>query len=306
MKKHTIIISFILILMLTMSIATLPASAALPPLIYGDTNWDGIDITDATYVQRYIAKLEKHDPYKFVAGNVDGDNVLSVFDATLIQKYLAKEIVEFPAGDSEFIDISASELIADYGSGKAQVGTPITFTATASGFMAPFVYNFYVDGELVKGDTTDNTFEYTFDTVGAHSVGYSVTNRVGICSSKYITYSVGNTVTPDGSLTIKNLYHYTFYGNGGTFVVDVCGGKGEYMYSYMLLKNACLPDDYGEFIFEHPFTPYKINGEYKNTFTIDYDFEHGGHYALIVTVEDENGDVVSDILEFDYILPPPA
>ena len=302
MKKHTKILSVILIIILTLSLFLMPVYAARAPIQYGDIRNDGIDITDATFVQRCVAQLQTYDRYTFLICDVDADNELTVFDATLIQKYVAKEITEFPAGVVDFVDLYIDGLGSNYGSGKAQTGTPVLFKAYAHGFMEPFVYNFYVDGELVKANTTENTFEYTFKTAGVHSVGFDVTNRAGICISEYIDYMVGDKYSPDGSLAIINLYHHKFYGNGGTFGVTAHGGKGEYMFSYALYEDSYPPFDYGKFIIESPYIPYKDNYE----FTIDYNFEPGKHYALFVTVKDENGDIVSDILEFDYMLPPPA
>ena len=302
MKKNTKFISFILILILIVSIATSSVSAALPPLVYGDTNCNGIDVMDATYVQRYVAQLEEHDPYRFIAGDVDGDSELSVFDATLIQKYLVGEIEKFPAGVEDNVYVEIVGIGFSYGPGVPTTKTPVIIKAHTAGGMGPFVYNFYVDNELIAKNTTEDTITYTFKSAGYHEVSCTVTNRAGVCASKYTDIVVGDSLTPDGSLVLLYIYHEPFYGNVGTFHIAAHGGKGEYMVSYTLYEGSYTTPGQYEFVEEIPYVPYKDN--YK--FTTDYNFIPGKQYSLFVSVMDENGDVVSDVLEFDYMLPPPA
>ena len=65
------------------------------PVLYGDLDGDKeITINDALILQRYIAKLSTEID-KIVA-DVDGDNEVTVNDALLIQRYVAKLIEAFP------------------------------------------------------------------------------------------------------------------------------------------------------------------------------------------------------------------
>lgn len=66
----------------------------------GDVNGDGIlSIMDATCIQLYVAELyEKTENFSKNA-DVDGDSRISVFDATSIQLFLAQIIDKLPGED---------------------------------------------------------------------------------------------------------------------------------------------------------------------------------------------------------------
>ena len=60
-------------------------------ILMGDTTLDRrIDISDATFVQKHIVKLENLTNNALIAADVDRDNTISIKDATLIQCYVAK------------------------------------------------------------------------------------------------------------------------------------------------------------------------------------------------------------------------
>lgn len=93
MKKPLLLI---MILSILFALSANPASAT--SRLMGDVNGDGIvSISDATDIQRHIAKSElipdEYLPYAMVSD----DDELSILDATLIQKYIAKIIERFPA-----------------------------------------------------------------------------------------------------------------------------------------------------------------------------------------------------------------
>ena len=57
--------------------------------ILGDVDGDGVvTIIDATLIQRVLADF-KEDPFNELAADVDGDGNMTVVDATYIQRYLA-------------------------------------------------------------------------------------------------------------------------------------------------------------------------------------------------------------------------
>lgn len=65
-------------------------------LILGDTDGDGlISIGDATTIQKYITKIVGFDERQKMAADVNKDGVIDIKDATQIQKYLARIITEF-------------------------------------------------------------------------------------------------------------------------------------------------------------------------------------------------------------------
>ena len=58
-------------------------------LTCGDTDLNGyISVTDATFVQKYVAGIEEFDKLQLFNSDVNDDGEISVVDATLIQKYI--------------------------------------------------------------------------------------------------------------------------------------------------------------------------------------------------------------------------
>ncbi len=67
------------------------------PVLYGDVDFDGkIAVTDATAVQRHIAKVTTLNEEQLIAAAVAGEKDITVMDATYIQKHVAKIITQFP------------------------------------------------------------------------------------------------------------------------------------------------------------------------------------------------------------------
>lgn len=59
----------------------------------GDSDEDGeVTILDATMIQRYLAKLITENGLNLANAETDGDNEITILDATMIQRYLAKLI----------------------------------------------------------------------------------------------------------------------------------------------------------------------------------------------------------------------
>ena len=71
---------------------TLPPSTNPPSgfTMKGDADMDGVlSVIDATTIQKFLASIYKEDKINKANADVDGDNVVSVIDATMIQKKLA-------------------------------------------------------------------------------------------------------------------------------------------------------------------------------------------------------------------------
>lgn len=80
------------------TVATTPTANG--DIILGDTDLDSdITILDATMVQRHLAKLITLSDDQLLAGNVDYTDELTILDATHIQRWLAKLDVSFPVGE---------------------------------------------------------------------------------------------------------------------------------------------------------------------------------------------------------------
>lgn len=69
-------------------------------MICGDVNDDGIvTIKDATVIQKHIAKLTEITGDFLKAADVNGDGVVTIKDASAIQKYIAKLDGAYNAGN---------------------------------------------------------------------------------------------------------------------------------------------------------------------------------------------------------------
>lgn len=72
-------------------------SISVLPIKYGDVNGDGvIDIKDATEIQKYVANQVKLTENQKRAADVNLDGKVNTNDATLIQKYIVKSIQYLP------------------------------------------------------------------------------------------------------------------------------------------------------------------------------------------------------------------
>lgn len=70
--------------------APVTTSPIEPSVVLGDVDGDGVvTILDATYLQKYLAQFKDFSSVKLEAADVNKDGVVTIIDATLIQKMLA-------------------------------------------------------------------------------------------------------------------------------------------------------------------------------------------------------------------------
>ena len=68
----------------------------VPNIKLGDVDGDGeITILDATVIQRHLAKLTTLSETQLLVADTDKDGAVTILDATVIQRFLAKLITEF-------------------------------------------------------------------------------------------------------------------------------------------------------------------------------------------------------------------
>lgn len=301
MKKRIKSLIAILVTVVLLSTQMISASAVITPIFRGYVDYDDeCSITDATYIQRYLADLEEMTPEQFYAADVDGDKDVSVIDATYIQQKIAKIIFQFPAGDYCFRDVYAEALVADYSSGKAKVGTPVTFEAVASTMLDTLTYEFYIDGELVRESSQCNTYTHTFEEFGTYYVEFYVSNDVGITTSEGIYYTV---VEPyeTGWVNLYSIYHKGFHDSYLTFEAFAYDGAAPYEYSFALYDQT-----YESGADSHGILVEKQDYSESNSFKLTSKLQAEHYYTLYVEVKDANGHTDSDALSFQYRLPPPA
>lgn len=72
------------------SFGTLSGKITVNQSVIGDANGDGvISIVDATLIQKYLANLENFDDEQLSVADANGDGKITIVDATQVQKYIA-------------------------------------------------------------------------------------------------------------------------------------------------------------------------------------------------------------------------
>ncbi len=296
MKK---LLAVLITAILLLSVAIIPSSAALPPLIFGDViGYDGVDVTDATAVQRHVANIDSLSDTALYAADVNGDEKVSVIDATYIQQKVADLIDVFPVGHECYIDLYAEALVADYNSYTATVGQEVTFKAIASGGPGPLMYEFYINGDLRQEKSEQNIYKCTFTQIGTYEIAFTVTSKAGLTRSERIYLTVNDPVE-SGWIVVNNVYHLGFYDTYTTFEAVACNGYGPYKYRFSLYKDAYPPESFGTLVEETEFSS-------SNSFTVTKPLENYTHYTLFVEIKNDHGMSVVEEYQFDFELPPPA
>lgn len=168
MKK---LVSIMLVALMLVSVFSLGVNAETAPAgRIGDLTGDfKIDVLDATYIQRILAKIYDSDKEKELFADVDQDGVITIFDATLIQRWVAKLVDNTYIGRWLNYDMHENDFYSDYESGMAMVGVPVTFTANVYAGSPISSYELYVD-DVCVATSEINSITYTFDKPGEYDV----------------------------------------------------------------------------------------------------------------------------------------
>lgn len=289
MNKRIIKICITLLVLTTLvSTQIFSTSAAVRPVFRGDVDDNGkIEIDDVTLLQKYLAGIEELNKVGLCAAEVDGDDKLTVDDVTMIQKYCAGIIRSFNT-DFVFRDLDFYNFYSDYSSGKAPVGTPITFTGVVSG-VEPLTYEFYIDGALVKEMSDSSILTYTFDKAGVYNVTLRVYDGFDQCSEHTEAFKVVEAYSleqPVISALYFNCLYFRDYKNL-TLTANAVGGTEPYEFKFSI-DGGLYVQEYSEnntFLLE----PY-INNEY-------IDFMHKNH-TIVVSVRDASGQTATESVSF--------
>lgn len=96
MKK---VLSLILTFVIALSVFSVMTVSAAEELICGDADGNGVvDILDATTIQRHLASLTTISDKRLKAADVNGDGI-DITDATQIQRWLVAYQVSYPIGE---------------------------------------------------------------------------------------------------------------------------------------------------------------------------------------------------------------
>lgn len=238
MKK---IISIMLTVAMMLTVCVLSVNATTAPAgDIGDANCDGtLDITDATFVMRVVAGLEKPDLEQGFLSDTDRDGLITIFDATNIQRYHAGLRQHGYIGDWYNYDMLENDFYSDYESGMAMVGVPVTFTVNAETGSPVLSYELYIDDVCVVSSNS-NSITYTFEEAGEYDVEMRIN---ALYSTGYIGERDFKVVEPYESETplFKTLYitgkiqwgTITYGMNGLAVHVDAIGGTAPYQYKFV-------------------------------------------------------------------------
>lgn len=270
------ITAFLLIALALYNVCAPGASATIAPQTTGDCDLDDrVTVKDATMIQKYLVKSTSFTPLQEYASEVDGDNKVTIKDATMIQKKCAEIIEDFNVDSVFWTDAHANGFYADYNSGKATTGTPVTFTALVDGNGEPFRYEFFINEEKVTEISEENCFTHTFTETGTYRIGVKYYNRFDYVDYGHIyDYKVVEAISTS-NLAVKAFYHNNNHTSLHEYVYDTeftataMGGSGNYEYAFYLDSKPV--QDYSE----------------KNTFLLKK-FEDKGIYEITVYIRDLN------------------
>lgn len=97
MKNIRTLFSFVLSIIVTASMII--SAHGVTELLLGDADGDGeVCITDATMIQRNIAKITEIEDSCRRCADVDNDGIITILDATIIQRWLAQFPVSYSIG----------------------------------------------------------------------------------------------------------------------------------------------------------------------------------------------------------------
>ena len=224
-KAICLLLSLLLALSCFTCLASVTAFAADgdTSIVYGDVDGDGVvKINDATAIQRHIAEKEgfilEPGSDAFKRADVDGDGALTVQDVTLIQHYLAEFIDKFPAEDASEEDtlIVAGSEAEIFGTGWDGTNEANLMTKQADG---TYTKEYTVDKayDAVQLKSVKNGAEWIGDETG-NNVTFNLTGA-GTFTVTYDPEANVTTVSGDIVAFITEFEYDTVFavGNGEGF-----------------------------------------------------------------------------------------
>ena len=268
-----------LLMMLVLMCSFVPGAAALRgPVLIGDVDGDGsVTVLDATKLQRWLAGFEGVSKLGEYLGDVNGSGCTDIIDATCIQLKLA-DLGAFRAAYYGSYFIEDYRFYADYNSGKARVGTPVTFHCDAIGVDwssqadafaggldperadLPMTYAFYINGECVQQCSENNELVYTFTEAGTYRITAEMFNALDYRTVAYInSYSVVEPYSLDRPVVVSTLFPEDTRNAFGRspLVVRAEGGDGDYRYMYTIEYGYTGYENDGFFV-EEPIDEYSV------------------------------------------------
>lgn len=260
MKRTLKVLAALLLAVVMLSAAAVTTRALPAPVFIGDVDDDNsITIMDASRIQRWLAELEEElmggnqpqgyrpQKYQEYIGDINRDGSCDILDASYIQRFIAGYL------DIKLWDLSTwayyiedTRLYADYNSGKARVGVPVTFhadvpyysgTANPDNPTEPYTYEFLINGEVVQERSENTEMTYTFTEAGSYKITAVCYNALDCSTSQSIwNYQVVEPYSLEKPVIVSTLYPDDTYCRTGYSDLHVRaeGGDGGYQYKYTI------------------------------------------------------------------------
>lgn len=267
-------------------------SAMIRPIITGDVDWNyKVDVNDVTLLQNALAGSAGIDKSQNYAGDVNFNGVTNVEDVTLIQLHIAGKY-EFERKSTNLEHIIRN-FCADYDSGKAMTGTPVTFTATMDSGVTPFSYEFLINGEVVQQKSESNTFTYTFSESGSYDVSVRSYNAIDDCTEETLyNYTVVDAYESEDPVIVGIHTDVDYIGYDEyslTISANAIFGTAPYQYKFTL-DNGFLVQDYSESAdFTIEMSELKKQGKSLEI----------GEHTVLVEVKDADGRTAQETFTFE-------
>lgn len=249
MKKFTLFTTAVLILLLACSALPAGALSFVPPYETGDVDMSSyVTVKDATLIQKYVAKSAELTEGQVYIADTDNDTFVTVKDATAVQKYCAKLLENFGEYKYFYDYMFPEALNPSIASGLATPDEEVTFYAKGTSFnIGEITYEFSVNDEVKQSRSTNDEFTCSFPEAGTHIVCVTMFDALGntrLCTTRYIVTESRKT----DSLYIKNFFYSSnlsdLFSLNTTFTAFAGGGSGNYQYKFLL--NDTVIKDYSE------------------------------------------------------------
>jgi len=107
---------------------------------------------------------------------------------TVTKNYKYESVNELPNPGELTLSVSKS--------GSQTVGSTVTVSASASGGVAPYTYQFKLNGQVVKAYSSANSYAVAVSAEGTYAIEVSVKDSKGTVVAKTTSFTVENTVVP--------------------------------------------------------------------------------------------------------------
>lgn len=289
MKRYFFTLAIAFTLVMCLFIGSFTSYASIAPSFFGDIDLDWeVTVKDVTLLQKHLASLVSLDKRQLFAADVDGDGRVTVKDVTMVQKSCA-DMLSLPAYQGH---VERVRIISDYDSGKAMVGTPVTFKTThskAATYLEPLTYEYYINGEKVSELSECDTLTHTFDEAGCYSIKVVVYTALGDESQADLSLRVVDAYSYD-SPKITAVYTdperplYYFAAKGVTVFANAVSDASPCEYKFELKEYGVILADYSE----------------QNNYSFTFNFYEAGEYTVVVTARDALGRTDSEEYTIDF------